>query len=645
MPGSLELYSEPFQPIGSIDARASRRAIGRPTLDHWSVFLRETLQNSWDARTNKRGSIHFSVDAWWATEVQRRLLREEIFLQEPPDLGLREALTEGDLGLLLVTDSGTRGLTGPTRADVAADESDFVDLVRNIGRDESKGIAGGTYGFGKAVLYNASACATVLIFTRTHVAGRAVSRLIAMAVGASYTRNRRRFTGRHWWGVPDDTTGVEPLTGRAAETLAARLGIETLPNGATGTAILVIAPIAYEEEYLEEIVERIAGAATWYAWPHMVKVGRLGPSIRFSFSYDGKPHRPPDPEVHPILKHYTAGYRLATDVLAGESLDVQWPWTVSAMKSERPIRRLGVLAHRLYEAPSLSAESEGAPGDLTSHVALMRNPRFVVRYMEVPRDPNGLAMAGVFIGDPELDAEFAAAEPVAHDDWSPRYLQLEKFERNPVRQALDRIRHAFRTGALHGNPDEGAGGFRGLTKVSSLLGDLLTGQLGGTDARTPADPHGGGEVGISGRTNVGGGRDGTQTDGKGVGESSGRRGFKSPPRIELAERPRLLVTDAGAMASEFDFDLVWTRDSNPVRIAASPRVVIDGNHLEDPDEAPVGAERPTVMGWRNRETNDLLAGPTIRIAPADGTQWSIRISQPLDTAVSVILTSDAETEG
>src|SRR4051794_14455537 len=99
---ALSLYSEPFQPVGNIDARAARRAIGRPTLDAWTIFLRETLQNSWDARVRPEGHIGFSVDAWWATQRQKRALFEQVFAQQPPELELHELLQADDLGLLLI---------------------------------------------------------------------------------------------------------------------------------------------------------------------------------------------------------------------------------------------------------------------------------------------------------------------------------------------------------------------------------------------------------------------------------------------------------------------------------------------------------------------------------------------------------------
>ena len=46
----LSRYSEPFAASGGMGARTTRRALGARTLSFWELFLRETLQNSWDAR-------------------------------------------------------------------------------------------------------------------------------------------------------------------------------------------------------------------------------------------------------------------------------------------------------------------------------------------------------------------------------------------------------------------------------------------------------------------------------------------------------------------------------------------------------------------------------------------------------------------
>jgi hypothetical protein len=635
---ALYFYSERFQPSGNIDAQAARRAIGKPSLDQWRIFLRETLQNSWDARLRDEGPIGFSVDAWRAAVDQKAVLLEEVFRIIPPDSDLHYVLNSEDLGLLLISDIETRGLGGPTRADIASDErTDFVDFVRNVGRDKSKGYAGGTYGFGKAVLYDASACSTIIIYTRTRFRGELVSRFMGISLGSAYSdKHSCRFTGRHWWGLESDTTGAEPVTGATADSLAARIGITTIPEGATGTAILIIAPVAYEDEDLAQCVGRLAKAATWYAWPHMMEVPSRRRSIDFSFRYEGASLRMPDVSTHAVLRHFAGAYLNASSVLAGTAQPgIHWPWETIDVRSERPNRRLGVLSYRRYQHPGHSSAGDSPQEKVFSHVALMRNQRFVVQYFEIPADAGGAATAGVFIADPSVDKEFALAEPVAHDAWVPEYLQRERYQRNPVRQALQRIRAAFRPRLAEPSADESSTGFTGVARLSSMLGELLVGQAGGTDARVRSeDP----KAGSSGRRGAGRGRAGAGRTGAGSGaRPAGGLGGGANARFEIASRPRMVLAE-GRIAVEFDLDVIrFPSGLQELYIRAEPIVVIDGSLLETPNEVPVGAERPRVLGWANRESGDWTPGPTVTIRPEEAAQWSVRVSQPDDTAISVIL--------
>ena len=126
-------------------------------------------------------------------------------------------------------------------ASVPGGRTDFVDLIRDTGRRASKGFGGGTYGFGKAVLCQASAVSTMVIYSRTTL-GPHASRLIAMAIGNDeYQEQGVRYTGRHWWGIPKDGV-AEPVLGADADAAAATLGLHGLITGPTGTAAMVIAP-------------------------------------------------------------------------------------------------------------------------------------------------------------------------------------------------------------------------------------------------------------------------------------------------------------------------------------------------------------------------------------------------------------------
>ena len=210
-------------------ARATHRALGPHRLGFWELFLRETIQNSWDARISGEGPISFGIHAWTATPDQHAFLRDVILTDPPPQLGIPAVVNSDSLALLAVSDSGTWGLGGPTRADVdpasvPGGRTDFVDLVRNTGRRASKGLGGGTYGFGKAVLCQASAVSTMVIYSRTTLKGPQASRLIAMAIGNDeYQEQGVRYTGRHWWGVSGDGI-AEPVLGADADAAAAALG-------------------------------------------------------------------------------------------------------------------------------------------------------------------------------------------------------------------------------------------------------------------------------------------------------------------------------------------------------------------------------------------------------------------------------------
>jgi hypothetical protein len=371
----LHLLAETNRPQGGIDGWSMRRTLGRPDLDFYQLFLRETLQNSWDARAGG-GPVQFSIDAWRTTPEQTRLLRDVVLADSPEPTGIRPLLDSGDIEVLVVTDTGTHGLTGPTRADVAASDSNFADLILNTGRDENKGVGGGTYGFGKAVLFEASRCATVIAYSRTTFDGAPVSRFIALNLGKRYRVGGRHFTGRHWWGA-DGGDLVAPVEGTAAEELAAALGLHRLSQRITGTSLMVIAP-AIDDLPLQDAVERLAGATTEHAWPHMVSTSDRPPDIVFDFTCDAESVRPPDPGSDPRLRHFVEAYRRCEDLLAGHTEQVQgWPWTVEEIHGQRPARRLGVIAHRDY--PHTPDSSHQAP---LAEVALMRSPRLVVRYMD-----------------------------------------------------------------------------------------------------------------------------------------------------------------------------------------------------------------------------------------------------------------------
>jgi hypothetical protein len=638
---ALDLYSEPYRPEGNIDARAARRALGHPPqFGPWALLLRETLQNSWDARTGDE--ITYRVDAWFPNPSQFQTLVRDVFHRLPPTKAMAgNKPTERDLPVLVITDHGTRGLGGPTRADLAqTDRSDFVDFIRNIGRAEDKALGGGTYGFGKGILYETSICSTIIVFTRTTVGGKTASRLMAVRLGSSYEHNGKRFTGRHWWGVANDLTGAEPLTGRAAELLATRLGLTFIPDDDTGTSIMIVGPLAQSDnETLEDVVAEIADAALWWAWPHMVRNNDGRSSVSFHFTHERESIALADPAEHPALRHYVDAYLRASSVANKQKVDEGWPWTDKEVRSGHGGKvLLGALAYRTLLPEQVGAAQQVAPVPVMRHVALMRAPKLVVKYLDAPADPRGLGLCGVFIANPQLDAEFALSEPVAHDDWIPANLGREKYQRNHVKQALDALKRELRPDLTQSGGVDSGTALSGLLALANGLGALLDGHGIGSDAgRDNVKPSDGGPAG-GGAGNGAGASSGNRSDegqpGAGGGAGTGARAKARRASVRLEGKARLVLMGDQAVARFQVHPNVPAGQA--VRITAEPRVVVDGG-AEAPSEAPLGTPLPRVLGWStsaDEAMSSLRADLTADAATERAWVW---VTQPEDTAVTVLL--------
>ena len=219
-------HKKPFDPSGDVYANSVTRTMKSQALSAWDMFTRETLQNSWDARdrASHDDGVTFAIDFVELNQHQIDCLKNDVFGNDFVGIPqLESALESGSLSALTVSDSGTYGLRGPSIATAAVDgPTDFNSFVRNIGRSDTKKVAGGTYGFGKGVFFIASEVKTIVVYTRTiDENGQRVNRLIAMSNADDFQADNIAYTGRHWWGEhaveetgTDRTEFAEPYTGQ-----------------------------------------------------------------------------------------------------------------------------------------------------------------------------------------------------------------------------------------------------------------------------------------------------------------------------------------------------------------------------------------------------------------------------------------------
>ena len=418
----LILHSERYQLEGGAGGDAARRALGRPRLDELSVLVREAVQNSWDARRNPEkisSSIEFTARLETVKIDEFKALQHRVFRDHPKDHPLSEQLRP-ELTRLVFEDRGTVGLGGPvfkTARNQTDEPRNFVRFFRDIGRDVYAPAGGGTYGYGKSVLFNASAAATVIVHTRfENLRGTKHERLMAMSLW--HASKDETHTGRHWWGVrdADHPRSIAPASGAMARDLAQKIGFNGFESETTGTSIMILAPQLGEGLDTDHTLAAKCIAETmvlWY-WPRMLGAGDGTGRIKFKMFLNDQKIIIPDPESAPPFKIYSAALHNLVQRRNNQKEPAE-PNMVREIRSERPKARLGWLSlslathqHRGDWAVTAIGDhplAEQLKDDATAaahsnHVALMRDPGQVIRYLSTRSYPDPrLEYAGVFLLD------------------------------------------------------------------------------------------------------------------------------------------------------------------------------------------------------------------------------------------------------
>ncbi|MEV0135414.1 hypothetical protein AB0H83_44070 [Dactylosporangium sp. NPDC050688] len=581
-----------------------------------AILVREAAQNSWDAKLGDR-PVRFRLDLATVLPQHANAWRD-LLLEGAPysDQFPLRALLRGKEGgstivrTLTVSDRGTKGLGGPTRADTArgGNPRDWVSFVLNVGDPPDTSRGGGTYGYGKGVFYQISRTGTVIVHTRTVEPEGPQTRLIGICLGESVELpgkdgERRPYTGRHWWGRVEGTY-VEPLVDGAAESVAAALGLRPFDGDDTGTDIVIIDP-DFGDDSDATTARYLADSIAWNLWPIMLRSRgevRLLPETYLG----GSPIAVPVPEQSRDLKMFVAAYeRMTADAEGVDTLNCGNPKkTLGRLVIERQL----ALPH---ETPP-AAQDLGVP-DAPHHVCLLRSPELVVKYHIGPEPASGaLAYAGVFKASDELDRTYARAEPPTHDDWV--FAQLEGKERTFVRTTFVRIKEKLaeftRPAPVKADPERAP-----LGAASNLLGSLVA-AAGGSGSGVLARPTGG--------------------TGTGDGNAAGRT---ARAILKLEGSPRFEEDPDGPLLVQ---RLVVRADA-PVTVEGTVSVTVaDGTREQEP---PGDSGQPRIIGWRiaGRTTNEerltLPAAPTdvdvellVRPVPDTVTQIEAGLARTVRTA-------------
>jgi hypothetical protein len=583
--------------LGAITAEGILNQLGRPEIDRLTVLVREAAQNSWDARDpGNDGPVRFEIDVrrldTRLSETWRGHFGETCLMRGVP---IEKALGGSEPIVMFVSDRGTTGLGGPTRADHATDpgEHDYVSFVLNVGDPRDTEFGGGTYGYGKSVFYAAARTRAVVVHSRCREGGSIQSRLVGIALGTRHAANGINYTGRHWWGKRVDDDHIEPIVDFDAEEIAGKLGFPSFDASECGTTIALLAP-EFDGRSPEEAAEWIADAILWHLWPKML-VGPEGyADMRFAVSVDGAAVGVTSPADHRAIRLFSR----ALETLDRNDADGE------LLRCGNPKRDLGRLETlKTYEPPPLLGPVAAEIGfrDSVHHVCLLRTPRLVVEYRPGPPPMDEhVWYAGVYLARDDLDDVLAGSEPPTHDAWIPS--QLHGRDKTLVKTTLRKIDERLR---VFGAPTEIVAD--GPTVPLGAASRFLAGLLGDVTGQ------------------------GADVESGGAGGSGDRRA------VRLRGDPFWDEYDGSAvLAQRIEVETTRTVSIKPVL-----SIGLWGGGAEK--DAPLGSSMPTFVAWRSSK-GEIQRDAVIAFSPADNGDWDLLVRPVRDTVTAIGLAS-AEIEG
>ncbi|WP_280250816.1 hypothetical protein [Nocardia abscessus] len=655
--------SQPFPPEGASAAEGIRNQLGKPELDHLTILVRESAQNSWDARRSDDDSVDYRIDLRTVSAADAPAWRDNLLRRAPAKqvLPLRDSLQQPTIRVLSISDRGTRGLGGPTRADVVSENRrDFVAFLRNIGEPRDQALGGGTYGFGKGILYLVSKSGTIMVHTRCQYEGRYETRLMGAALWKSYdskeSDRERRYTGRHWWG---DTSGdvIEPLLGAEADAMARKLGLRPFGDTETGTTIVILDP-DLEGAEPSDVARYLAETITCQLWPKMMPARSGVVPMRFSVTCDGIEYKVPEPAEMKSLRLFVSAYR---KMVGSEAQELQ---------CRRPKKLLGRFALHQSMAqrfePTDAERMAGFENGMVHHVCLMRPAELVVTYWPGPKPASEYsAYAGVFRADPAMDEAYAAAEPPTHDNWN--YQSLDYPDYSFVKMTFVRMREAIE--AVFG--PRGSSGVEvarvSLGAASERLSPLVGGAWGIGAATDYGKPGGTAPPARPTPARRPSGRrqevdeveeletpDTASVGEREPGDSAGHARDTDPSDIDPFAGPAKLVKQRRRRPKieyigEPEPEELWGNAvvvqrfrvpvSIPQRVTVDLAVALnsDGGLEMDP---PAGAEMPGLVGWQDPH-GEIHQVPSYVIEGGDGQVWKAVVKPAADTMTDIVLYTEA----
>lgn len=228
----------------TLTGEALLRIIQNDSMPWIDLLVRESIQNSLDARSGNKKFVHvdFTVGEFVTNSLSKHL--------EGIDHALNDRFGFTKKKFLCVRDYNTEGLTGPMSQKELTDDMDegnLISLVYDIMKAQSKEGAGGSWGLGKTTYYRLG-IGLVIYYSRIMLSDGIYEERLAVnmvedetaptSIIPGYKGSKR--LGIAWWGKKIGENTTVPITNPSEiHEFLKIFGIMPYLNEETGTAIII----------------------------------------------------------------------------------------------------------------------------------------------------------------------------------------------------------------------------------------------------------------------------------------------------------------------------------------------------------------------------------------------------------------------
>lgn len=228
----------------TLTGEALLRIIQNDSMPWIDLLVRESIQNSLDARSGNKKSVHvdFTVGDFVTNSLSKHL--------EGIEKALNERFGFTTKKFLSVRDYNTEGLTGPmsqSELTDGMDEGNLISLVYDIMKAQNKEGAGGSWGLGKTTYYRLG-IGLVIYYSRIKARNGEYEERLAInmvedetspsSIIPGYKESKR--LGIAWWGNEISENTTVPITNQnEIHEFLKIFDIDPYINDETGTAIII----------------------------------------------------------------------------------------------------------------------------------------------------------------------------------------------------------------------------------------------------------------------------------------------------------------------------------------------------------------------------------------------------------------------